>query len=555
MSCERSVMVSLSIMGIVLAFAGITPAAMAEPTASATAAPKDMRGVAPLPLSGARRAAFETYVADGLKRFGVPGTSVAVVQGGDVVYLQGFGVKETGRSALVGPDTLFAIASTTKALTSAMAATVVDDGLMSWDTPVQRLLPEFALADTTLASRLTVADAFCMCTGIPDRTPQIIFSLPSLNPQHLIGSVADMPLTAPFGQRFQYSNQMYDVGGYAATVAAGGAPDDLNHAYHLAMRDRLLVPLGMTRSTFSIDRVLADGDYTHPHAADIENRTRPISLLATARLAERGAGPAGALWSSAREMARWLGMQLANGVAPNGRRVVSAANLLRTRAPRVPIKPEPDAPGLINDASRHYAMGWEVGAYKGEPVIHHSGSILGFNSQVTFLPEAGFGVVILTNGGPGAVPFTLAVRFRLLELLFDQPQEYDALAVQRLEAEAKAFAAMRAELRAVDAAAVAPWQGRYTNKAMGEVALVLSDGKLVLDAGAYHSELRAQVDKAKGAVTYGFIDAPLAGPGMFVTLRRDGGGRPEIVLIVKGEVSDAKEASGTPATIYVFRRR
>jgi CubicO group peptidase (beta-lactamase class C family) len=541
----------LLIVTVMLAVAALAPPAMAQTAATATATPKDLRGVAPLSLTGARRAAFEAYLADALNRFGVPGVSVAVVQSGEVAYLQGLGVKQAGRSAPVNADTLFAIASTTKALTSAMAATIVDDGFMSWDTPVQRLLPAFALADAALAARLTVADAFCMCTGIPGRTAQIILDVPSLSPQRLIASVADMPLTAPFGDRFQYSNQMYDVGGYAATVAAGGSPEDLNHAYHQAMRDRLLAPIGMTHSTFALDQVLADGNYTYPHAADIAGHTQPISLLATARLAERGAGPAGALWSNARDMARWLSMQLANGIAPDGRRVVSAANLLRTRTPRVPIEPEPGAPALINDASHYYAMGWEVGAYKGQKLIHHSGSILGFNSQVTFLPDAGFGVVILTNGGHGATIFTLAVRFRLLELLFDQPQEYDALAVQRLEAETKAFAAMRAELRPVDAAAVAPWQGRYANKAMGEVALLLSDGKLVLDAGAYRSELRALVDKAGNAAGYGFIDAPLAGPGMLVTLRRDSGGRPEMVLTVEGEVPDAKGGDATP---YVFRR-
>jgi CubicO group peptidase (beta-lactamase class C family) len=543
----------LPIVGVVFALAALSFVTMAQTVPTATALRRNLHDVAPLPLSGARQAAFEAYLADTLSRFGVPGASVAVVQGSEVVYLQGLGVKRAGRTAPVNADTLFAIASTTKALTSAMAATVVDDGFMSWDTPVQRLLPTFALVDSALASRLTVADAFCMCTGIPGRTAQIIMSVPSLSPERLIASLADMPLTAPFGERFQYTNQMYDVGGYAATVAAGGAPDDLNHAYHLAMRDRLLLPLGMTRSTFTLDQVLAFGDYTHPHATDIEGRTQPISLLATARLAVLGAGPAGALWSNARDMARWLGMQLSNGIAPDGRRVVAAANLQRTRAPRVPIQAEPGLPVLINDASEHYAMGWEVGTYKGQPLVHHSGSILGFNSQVTFLPRAGFGVVILTNGGPGAKLFTLAVRFRLLELLFDQPQEYDTLAVQTLEAEKKAFDEMRAALRPVDAAAVAPWQGRYVNKAMGEAALLLDSGKLVLDAGAYRSELRTEVDKAGRAIGYGLIDPPLAGPGMLVTLRRDSAGQPEMVITVEGEVPDAK-GGNAPATPFDFRR-
>jgi CubicO group peptidase (beta-lactamase class C family) len=295
-STPRQPLLSLSIAVWLLALVTVPSNGVAQ---SATSVPAcvDLRGIATLPLTNTRRAEFEAYVASAMNRFRVPGASVAVVQDGAVVDLLGFGVKKVDGTAPVTPDTLFAIASTNKALTSAMAATVVDDGFMSWDTPVLEMLPGFAVPDAALTPRLTVADTFCMCTGIPARTMQIVFSLNSLTPRRLIASVADMPLTAPFGERFQYSNQMYAIGGYAATVAAGGAPDDLNHGYHLAMRNRILGPIGMTRSTFTLDQVLAGGDYAYPHFGDLEGRVRPLSLLATARLAEIGGGPAGAMWS------------------------------------------------------------------------------------------------------------------------------------------------------------------------------------------------------------------------------------------------------------------
>jgi CubicO group peptidase (beta-lactamase class C family) len=550
----------LPIVGALLAIFSLSPAVVAQVTAPAPTPGAELRGVAPLPLTGERRAAFEAYLADAMNRLGVPGASVAVVQDGEVVYLQGFGVKAVGGDAPVGPNTLFAIASTTKAFTSAMAATLVDDGQLSWDTPVVDMLPDFAVADPALTPRVTLADAFCMCTGIPGRTWQIVFNANRLTPQRLIASVADMPLTTPFGEEFQYNNQIYAVGGYAAAVAAGGAPRDLNHAYQQAMRDRILNPIGMTRSTFTLNQVLADGDYTHPHATDLAGNTQPISLLTTAHLAETGAGPSGALWSSARDMARWLQTQLAGGVAPDGTRVVSTANLLRTRAPRVPIPPDPNTLDVINDVSQYYAMGWEVGDYKGQPLIHHSGSILGFNSQVTFLPDANLGVVILTNGGLGAKPFTLAARFRLLELLFNQPEEYDAVAVQSLEQDSSAFTAFQAQLRPIEPAAVAPHQGHYTNPAMGDVNLSIQDGKLVLDTGGYRSELQAQVDDTGRVIGYGLIEPPLGGPGLSVTFRHGSDGRPEMVVTAQGELpaadsdSEAPDAENAPATTYVFRQ-
>jgi CubicO group peptidase (beta-lactamase class C family) len=125
----------LTILGLVLALVSLRPTVMAQNTASATRPGPNLLGVAPMPLTGDRRTAFDAYLADAVIRFGVPGASVAVVQNGEVVYLKGFGVTETGDDALVDPDTLFAIASTTKAFTSAMAATAVDDGSLSWDTP------------------------------------------------------------------------------------------------------------------------------------------------------------------------------------------------------------------------------------------------------------------------------------------------------------------------------------------------------------------------------------------------------------------------------------
>ncbi len=510
------------------------PGPPATPLAPPPAAPQpDLAGVAPLPLTGERRAAFEAYVAGAMERLGVPGASVAVVQGGEVVYAQGFGVRKLGGTQPVTPDTLMMVGSVTKSLTSAMAATLVDDGLATWDTPLAELLPGFAVADPELTPRLTVADAFCACTGVPRRDPEIVFNFDALTPERLIAQVAELPQTAPFGEAFQYSNQMYALGGYAAARAAGAAPNDLYGGYAAAMRERILGPIGMDRSTFALADVLASGDYAAGHAAGLDGRTAPVPLLVDGRFVAAGA-PAGALWSSARDMARYLRTQLAEGVAPDGTRVVSAENLLRTRAPRVALPPEPGLPPTFAAVGQHYGMGWFVGAYKGQPLVHHGGGTLGFGAEVAFLPEADLGVVILTNGGQGAGPFALAVQFRLLELLFGQAPEFDPLVGQIVEAGAAQAAELRARLRPVDPAAVAPWLGRYVHPTLGEVELALRGGALVFDAGEVRSELRGVADEAGRAVGYAFVDPPLAGPSP-VTLRRGADGRPEVVMAVEGE--------------------
>lgn len=523
------------------------PAFPATPIATPQAlAQADLAGVAPLPLTGERRAAFEAYVADALHRFGPPGAAVAVVQGGAVVYAQGFGVKKIGGGDPVTADTQFMIGSVTKSMTSTMAATLVD-GWLSWDTPITRLLPAFSVADPQLTERLTVADAFCACTGVPGRDADLIFTFQALTPDGVVAQMAGFPLTAPFGERYQYSNQMYAVGGYAAARAAGAAPDDLRGGHEAAMRERVLNPVGMTRSTFAQDDVLGGDDYALPHATDLDGETRPFPLLADEGFVTPVA-PAGALWSSARDMARYVQTELGEGVAPDGTRVVSAENLARTRTPRVAIPPPPDTPPVAVEATQHYATGWYGGAYHGQPLISHSGGTLGFAAEVAFLPEADLGVVILTNGGAGAAPFILAVQFRLFELLFDEPPEIDALIRQTLREQGAELAALRARLRPADPAAVAPYVGRYANPALGEVALGLEDGMLVLEAGEVRSELQSLLDEEGQTASYVFVDPPLNRPDVSVTFGEDGAGRPELVVTVPN-----RPPTGEAAT-YVFAR-
>src|SRR5215217_5606995 len=244
---------------------GQTPGS-ATPQADVSA---DLVGVAPMPLSGDRQAEFETYIADMLALTELPGAAVAVVQNGEVVYQQGFGVRELGGPEPVTPETLMMIGSITKPMTATMAATVVDDGDVTWDTPVVNLLPTFAVADPEVTRRLSLRNAFCACTGLPQRDREFLFNSATLTPERLITSVRDFPLTAPLGEQFQYSNQMFGIGGHAAAAAADPEETDLFAAYVTTMQQRLLDPLGMSGSTFALEEVLATGDYAQPHGLDL----------------------------------------------------------------------------------------------------------------------------------------------------------------------------------------------------------------------------------------------------------------------------------------------
>jgi CubicO group peptidase (beta-lactamase class C family) len=517
-------------------------------TASPAASPQvNLAGTMPLELTGDRLTAFESYIQQTMTTLGVPGASIAVVQGGKIVYMNGFGVRDLRGTAPVTPDTLMMIGSVNKSFTSMLAASLVDAGWLSWDTPVVDLLPEFAVSDPTLISKLTIADAFCACTGLPRHDAELIFNFDSLTPEKMIESIAKYPLTTPFGQEFQYSNQMYAIGGYAAAVAAGANPNDLDAGYRHAMQDRLLNPMGMTRSTFSLDDVLASGDYAMGYGSNLDGSNSPMSLLSEDGFVSTVA-PAGALWSSARDMAAYLQTQLADGVAPDGTHVVSAANLDKTRQGRVKIKPQPGDPPFANEANQAYAMGWVTGAYKGQPMISHNGGTLGFISELAVLPDADLGLVILTNGTAGAGYFTKAVQFRLFELLFDQPPEIDQLLQQLL----KSGGQQGPQFGQLDPSAVAPYLGRYTNPALGEISLRMQGDRVIFDGGEVRSGLVPVMDETGQMLGYTFSDAPLTQVPVLVSLDKSANGKPEVVVQVRFETAQtyvlAAAQSGSMAT-------
>lgn len=529
----------VSLLVALLLTTGVVPAAAQEATpvppaatpAATPAAPIDLAGVMPQLLTGERRAAFDAYLADSLAQFGVPGASVAVVENGAVVYARGFGVRALGGTQSVTADTRFMIGSDTKNMTSLMAATLVDDGWLSWDTPLHTLLPDFRLADPALTDKVTVADSFCACTGIPRHDLPLLFDADALTPPRLIASLADVAPTAKLGEKFQYSNQMYAIGGYAATVAAGGSPNDLLRAYRLAMADRVLGPIGMTQSSFALEDVLASGDYAEPHAAGLDGVTRRVPLLEEDRFVRSGE-PAGGLWSTAADMARYLQTQLSGGVAPDGVRVVSSENLDRTRTKRVAM-PASGGPPPLAGAAQGYAMGWVTGAWHGQRLVWHDGATLGFESQVALLPDAGVGVVVLTNGGAGADLFTLAAQYRLFESLYGLPPEMGPLATKALAARRQLFAKAAASLEPVDPTAVAPFLGRYHNPELGDVTLSRNGGDLLLDAGVIHA--RARRFAGSDPPRYAFTTRPLDNPGIALTLQTGPDGQPQLKIAVGAE--------------------
>ena len=175
-----------------------------------------------------------------------------------------------------------------------------------------------------MSERLTVRDAFCNCAGLPGRDLERYFKTGRLSPEETLTALADIAPAASFGEQFIYNNLLVAAGGYAAGVAArGDEAGDVGFAYDAALQQRVLSPIGMKRSTFDPEAVRADGDYALPHAADLSGELRPyLSKRSTTSCFP--VRPAGGLWSTARELARFVQTEVAGGIAPSGTRVLWA---------------------------------------------------------------------------------------------------------------------------------------------------------------------------------------------------------------------------------------
>lgn len=190
-------------------------------------------------------AQIERHTTDLLAQFEIPGAAVAIVQNGEVIYTGGFGVLELGGEEPVTPTTPMMIGSTGKSMTTAMMASMVDDGLFNWDTPVVEILPRFQFSNPELPQQVTLRNLVCACSGVPRRDLVLIFRAEALTAEEVVESLADFQLLTDFGETFQYSNQMVAAGGYAAAAAAGAGFGQLYQAYVTAMNQRIFKPIGM----------------------------------------------------------------------------------------------------------------------------------------------------------------------------------------------------------------------------------------------------------------------------------------------------------------------
>ncbi|HSL20619.1 MAG TPA: serine hydrolase domain-containing protein [Vicinamibacterales bacterium] len=461
-------------------------------------------------LEGARAETFLAFAEAARKQMGVPGAAIAVVQGGRIVLEKGLGVRELGKNEAVTPATLFMIGSMTKPLSSLLMARLVDRGTFSWDTPVTKLFPSFALGDPEATRRVTMAHTVCACTGLPRWDMEFIFEWEKTTPQSRIELLRAMKPTTGFGETFQYSNLMVASGGYVAAMSAAGEKD-LRRAYVEAMNAEVLGPVGMKSTVLDLDAARTR-EHARPHA-----RTLKFEPAAIAVDIERGVDsvmPAGGAWSSVRDISRWLLLELQKGTL-DGKQVVSETALLERRRPRVKVS-----------AKQSYGLALFIDESRGLLAIGHGGNTFGFTADATFYPGHGLGLVVLTNAAASNA-YTGAVRRRLIELLFDANEEAEKGLAFSIKQRDEGIRKNLAEITTTpDPALIEPILGRWTNPRLGAIEFRREADGFVFDAGEWRSPVGEHKDQS-GVRRVILTGPPFAGLAFWP---RENEGRPALLF-------------------------
>ena len=441
---------------------------------------------------------------------GVPGVAMSLVQGGKVVFQGGLGVKELGKPAKVDENTLFIIASNTKALTTLLLAKLVDEGKFQWDTPVTSINSSFKLGNPDTTSKVLIKHLVCACTGLPRQDMEWFLEFKNTTPKSAMEMLGTFQPTTKFGEVFQYSNLLAAAAGFVGAEAAfpktAFPKKELGVAYDEAMRAHVFGPLGMTDTTFDFDRALR-GNHAAAHAEDIDGKTTFAMMEVNRAIVP--VRPAGGAWSSVKNLTRYVQMELANGKLPDGKVLVSEKNLLARREKQIAV-----------GETATYGMGLTVDTEWGIPVVHHGGSMLGFKSDMFWLPEHGVGGVIFTNSDTGYM-LTRAFLRKTLEVLFDGKAE----AEEDIAINAKAHKAEVAKARErlvvpPDAEVVAKLAKHYVNKSLGEIA-VREDGKnRIFDFGEWKTQVASR--KNDDGTTTMYTIAPGMDGLEFVVSEREG---------------------------------
>lgn len=400
----------------------------------------------------------------------VPGFAIAIVKDDKIVFAKGYGVRELNKPEKVDENTLFAIASNSKAFTTASLAILVDEKKLGWDDKVSKYLPEFQMYDAYVTREITVRDLVTHRSGLATFSGDLLWYETTYSTDEILRRVRFLKPTSSFRSSPGYQNLMFTAAGRIVEKISGKSWGDF-------VRERLLTPLGMTRTTTSV-KDLKD-NFATPH------NESGGALRALHHGNIDGAAPAAGVNSSVKELANWIRMQLNRGTF-EGKQIFSRERSAEMWSAITPLGVSPfPAKDATTKLFSAVGMGWFVRDYRGKKLVSHTGGLDGMLSQTALLPEENLGLVVLTNSESSA--FSILPN-KILDVFLDATpkRDWSAEALERAklgklreaDEEKKLLASRKQDTR--PSLSLKDYSGTYGGEMYGDATVTEENGKLVL---------------------------------------------------------------------------
>jgi CubicO group peptidase (beta-lactamase class C family) len=406
---------------------------------------------------------FDQFVARAATDWRVPALGISVVNDGHVVFAKGYGVIEHGKPQAANEHTRFAIGSTTKAMTSAGLAMLVDEGKLRWDDRVTRFIPELQLSDPWATRELTVRDLLTHRTGLPG-TDLFWATSWRYSQAEIIRRLRFIQPTASFRAEWQYQNVMYSLGGVIIERITGKPWDAF-------IRERIFAPLGMNESEPLVAGIIGKPNVAIPHALAGDS-VRVVPYRSTDDVAS-----AGSVYSSVSDMAKWMRFVLDSGRIGD-KRLITQSTFREMITPQIaaPMEQYP-ALQLSKPDFFSYGFGWFIQNYRGEQVWMHTGSINGMCALIGLMPNRKIGVYVLENLDHAEI------RHGLMYAAFDQflggpARDWNNDLKPIFRAPVTAAGSSAAAAKTAPSLPLERYAGTYADSAYGDIRVTFSNGAL-----------------------------------------------------------------------------
>lgn len=409
---------------------------------------------------------IEAFVERGMHDWNIPGLAVSVVKDDRLVWARGFGVRRLGSPEPVDADTLFNVASVSKAFNAAALGILVDEGLIAWDDPVGAHLPRLQLYDPGVTSAATVRDMLAHRVGLGRLTGNRLRWIPARSRSEQIARLRHLEPEQGFRAGYVYSNVLYMAAGEVIPAVTGTGWEEF-------VERRLFAPLGMHRSLAAGEHLDLSGNVAWPHQ-EIDG-----AMVEIPRRSFDAVGPAASVHTSAREIAAWMRLHLGTPGEFEGR------TLLARKTVEEMHRPQSIIPVPASEAPATYGLGWRLDSHEGHRISWHTGAVDGMNSLVMLVPEENLGIFVTANALNN---FNLALARRIVDAWLDiegrdrHAETRGKYLVEKAAAQAGRDAIHAARLRGTrPSAPLAAFQGRYDDDLYADAEVRLENGRLVLE--------------------------------------------------------------------------